>query len=343
MSTPIVHAGVLGYVAAVRACLDDLTDDEVDELTDGLEADLDDALGDPAAAGRTPEEQFGPTEVYAAELRAAAGLPPRAEEGGRHGAAGLAARARGVAARVRAHPQWPAVRDFVGVLRPAWWVLRAALAVLVIGYVFGNPGFFLMLLLFGPALVVSVQLGRRNVAGRSLGWRLAIGFGNTIAVLALFVVGPLGLPVRTEVVTDTPVPFDGVWVDGAEVRNIFPYDEQGRPLSGVQLYDETGRPVRVGESARSPLTDEQGRSAAQVPAVDAAGQQRWNVFPLRQQTSSVDPSTGTERPDAGGPQPAVPPRITPGPLIAGGSSGSSGPAVPSASSSPGGVPSGPSR
>ena len=34
-----------GYVAAVRAQLDDLGRDEIEELTDGLEADLTDALG----------------------------------------------------------------------------------------------------------------------------------------------------------------------------------------------------------------------------------------------------------------------------------------------------------
>ncbi len=31
--------------------------------------------------------------------------------------------------------------------------------------------------------------------------------------------------------------------DGSSITNIFPYDAQGQPLSGVRLYDQNGRPI----------------------------------------------------------------------------------------------------
>ena len=69
---------VAGYAAAVRRSLADLGPEQVDDLTDDLEADLAEALDDErhVAHGRGLLEQFGPPEDYAAELRAAAGLAP---------------------------------------------------------------------------------------------------------------------------------------------------------------------------------------------------------------------------------------------------------------------------
>ena len=37
----------------------------------------------------------------------------------------------------------------------------------------------------------------------------------------------------------------GMYVDGHWVSNIYPYDAQGRPLVGVQLFDQTGQPLAV--------------------------------------------------------------------------------------------------
>jgi len=185
MNTPIVHAGVVEYVTAVRGHLDDLSADEIDELTGGLEADLDDALGDSGADGLGPAELFGPPGEYAAELRTAAGLPPRAPIEERPGAGvGLRRRWARLADRVRAHPRWPVVRDFLLTVRPVWWVARAFMATAVFDQVFGLSGFaaFCLLLL---AVVVSVELGRRRTAATGRWWRGTIAAGNTLAVLLL--------------------------------------------------------------------------------------------------------------------------------------------------------------
>jgi hypothetical protein len=317
MNAPVAHPQVTAFVAAVRANLDDLSRDEVDELTDGLEADLADAVAD---SGATPADLFGDPAAYAAELRSAAGLPPRAAPGGERHGAGPQFRqtVRTALDGVRAQPWWPAVRDFVVTLRPVWWVLRASIAALGLAVLFGT-GSFLLFLVFA---VVSVELGRRRLAHRNAGWRTAIAMGNGLAVFGLLVAGlalsgpSLFVPWEsgsTDPVYSGPAYGEnGIWVDGTEVRNIFPYDNQGRPLTDVQLYDENGRPIAAGDSARQPLQDEQGRDHYQVPAVDNSGQQRWNVYPLRQR---VDADLGSGTPSPGVPQAATPPTVAPGALI----------------------------
>ena len=118
MTTPTTHQrlDVASYVAAVRAHLDDLEPGEVEELTEGLDADL----GDLAAEADDPlVRRLGPPQAYADELRASAGLRPR----------GLGRRNRpSLLDRLRQHPRWPAVAGFFVVLRPVWWVARAVVA-----------------------------------------------------------------------------------------------------------------------------------------------------------------------------------------------------------------------
>ena len=67
----VVAPEVAQFVAAVRAELADLDPEVVEELTGGLEADLTDSLE------AAPGNGFGDPAAYAAELRSAAGLPPR--------------------------------------------------------------------------------------------------------------------------------------------------------------------------------------------------------------------------------------------------------------------------
>jgi hypothetical protein len=117
--------------------------------------------------------------------------------------------------------------------------------------------------------------------------------------------------------TEEVIPQDGVWVGGTEVRNVFPYDAQGNPLTDVQLFDENGRPISVGTSARTPLqlqnSTDGNQYTGQVPAVDANNRPAWNVYPLRQQelrlSERVDPVTGNTIYD-----PASPPTPASAPL-----------------------------
>ncbi|MCL3861311.1 hypothetical protein [Actinotalea sp. K2] len=162
---------VSAYATAVRRHLSDLSPEQVEDLTDGLEADLAEALEDPhgpVATGEIPigrlaasgvagvpeggeassvidlSRRFGPAAEYAAELRAAAGLGP-ARPGYRPA---VRSRARGVITelRVRGHELAEPVLstaagrkalDLVVSLRPLWWVLRGWLWYSILLHVLG--------------------------------------------------------------------------------------------------------------------------------------------------------------------------------------------------------------
>lgn len=164
MTAPTISHAVLdhvrAYAAQVRDHLADLAPEQVEDLTDGLEADLAEALVDsagPVATGEvpvvggahgpaTPREEsllditrrFGPSAAYAAELRASAGLgEPGGGAGRRSRWPGLRAvrRVREAAHRlgssvsdsaqpVAATPVGRRVADLAVLLRPLWWVVR---------------------------------------------------------------------------------------------------------------------------------------------------------------------------------------------------------------------------
>ncbi|KRC34265.1 hypothetical protein ASE27_03340 [Oerskovia sp. Root918] len=208
------------YAADVRAHLVDLSPEQVDDLTDGLEADLAEALADmpgalrPVPAGSEVPDggatsfldvtaRFGPAAEYAAELRSAAGLDPAAP--GPRPRIGVRGRLlvlggifesgwKSLWAPVTSTSQWAAFREFAVVLRPVWWVLRAWVVVLVLHAWFGfSTGFGLVprvpfwRLLLLAAIVVSVQWGR----GRWLRWRAVHTLRKVVNVVAVVVAVPL--------------------------------------------------------------------------------------------------------------------------------------------------------
>jgi hypothetical protein len=319
------------FVAAVRAQLDDLSADEVAELTGGLEADLTDAL---AEEEDTPSERYGDPAEYARELRAAAGLPPRSgfrrgdeapAEKWRRFLLGPSLRSvppRALYAEARqsleAQQWWPAVRDFLVVLRPAWWVLRAWIAVQLFwasapgvstdvenagGLVRGGfPGLLLLI----AAVVISVELGRRSPLPER--WQqVLITVGNVIAVIALLpAVSASGS--HSYYSSDAYSAPAGLSLDGQPVSNVFPYDSQGRLLSGVQLYNQNGHPLEIGEGSRAYSSDTGDAYGELVPGSGQGTPPRWNVFPMQARMQDENGALGAPE-QLPAPFTAVPPLI----------------------------------
>lgn len=326
MSPTVVRPEVVQFVRDVRAALNDLSPEEVDELTDGLEADLSDAVdaGAIEADGvHAVAARFGDPGAYAAELRSAAGLPPRSaptRPGLGASLSQLRANASGLLDPLRRQPWWAPFSAYVVSLRPAWWLVRGWIAYQMFSVFIGSYGLlpdsfggWVVLLLF---VGVSVEIGRRALQHRADGWRILVGIGNVVAVLALlptlaYVTQPAYYETSGAAVAVPPD--QGLWHGGREVRNVFPYDEQGRPLTGVQLYDENGNRLAVGPAAEEAVDDTNG-FGYHVPAVNAEGQQLWNVFPLRRQAAEWDPETGEPRP-VGSAQPAPLPVVAVPPLL----------------------------
>jgi hypothetical protein len=170
------------YVLRVGAALGDVDSTERHALLADLRLHLDEvAHGDP----RSLDDIVGPPEVYAAELRAAAGLapdptvvvpaptpaPPSGSAGAGHAWPWL---------RQQVGRAWAVVRDGWEDVRaalaealgngPTWWLLRAFLATQAVGLLTGSDEWLLWPQvgdgpLWGPvvlfaAAVVSVRVGR---------------------------------------------------------------------------------------------------------------------------------------------------------------------------------------
>lgn len=314
------------YVEEVRALLGGLDPDEVAELTDGLAGDLADAVHDTHEGGPLDREslvaRFGTPESYARELCTAAGLPfgGSPAPGGRR----LRGRVRPAVRAVRgwwvARPSW--VRD----LAPVWWVARGWILFQVVLQL-GSAGRYLgpqnrealpwsglLRLALLATVVASVAFG---IARRRAGDRRPVRWASTaVSVFAVLAAVPVvqavsgasgemywaatNMQVRyVDSAGNTPTrPADGVVVDGVQVSNLFAYDADGKPLTGVQIYDDRGRPVEtVSMSVHAlqpyglqlPGVDEPWTF---YPVQDADGRSRWNVYPLSGAPESAIDYTG---------------------------------------------------
>ncbi|WP_194909373.1 hypothetical protein [Catenulispora rubra] len=305
---------VAGYAAEVRALFTDLSADESADLLEDLEDHLREVAAEDAGSLR---ERLGAPAAYARELRQAAGLPgPGEGSGSGASAAGsrprrtlrsrLRSRARQAMAdaeqRARGYRAGREVLDFLPSLRPAWWVLRAWVAVRILevmttsvgpwrGFALipqvGNSTFtgFVALLIAVPA---SVYAARRTVPD---GWRRrAMGAGEGILVLftvgmALSAIGDQGDYGDTASgVSFSQQSESGLIENGKPVSNLYVYDQSGKQLNGVYVYDQDGMPVTASLFTGNSYVDNDAW-------LDGNGSVITNLFPrqlLQPQWSSAD-------------------------------------------------------
>lgn len=318
------------YLEGVAAQLADLPDEDRADLLDELASHLDELAAESDAPLAT---RLGTPADYAAELRASAGLPP-ARSPGRAGSH-LLGRAR--AARTR--PDVRAVEQFLVVLRPMWWVVRAWVVVgllalpnqpswsspLLLVPVIGSG--FVGFALLAAAVFVSVQWGRRPPAPRSrLRWLVVAT--NVVAVLGC---GPVLASLNEQAhdgvyryYVERVPPSHGVWASAHRVRNVYVYDAAGNALTDVRLFDQRGRAISLD------LTHEGHRRQV----LDSQGLLVDNAFPY--QYVQTD---GTVAAPSAGPGLVVPPLLgapSPSATAPPGATSSAGP-TPSASPSPSGT------
>src|ERR1700681_1364466 len=158
---------VATYAASVRAALSDLPPDQAEILLEDLEDHLREVATE---AGGPLVDRLGSAEQYAQELRTAYGAAHTASKPDDPGLRGLTLAIR----RVTAWAWVRQVQAFLPELRPAWWVLRAYLLVLILTAVFSRnynlhpiPNPFssrglLEIIAAAVAIVLSIRLGRPN-------------------------------------------------------------------------------------------------------------------------------------------------------------------------------------
>jgi hypothetical protein len=313
MSTPtLVDPTISEFAAAVRAALSDLQPDEIEELTDGLEADLAERLADD---GGEPGDPI----AYAEELRTAAGLPHRAVARPRSSIidslrdmpASLRREVRALADR---YPALDGVWRFLVSIRPAWWILRAVAVTWVLlemshGYFFRSlaPISGPVVLLCLALIVVSVQFGR----GRWLpfAWmRAVLLVGNVLLAITLpFLVAGAATSINNDAYAaaysddGNDNSSSGLQLNGSAVSNVFAFDADGRPLSNVQLFDQDGKPLDLVGDPTIPsgdYTQQDGSGVSLVPNQGVPGRLGWNVFPLAHVSSDDITDDGQIKPGA---------------------------------------------
>jgi len=289
MSTTTVPTEITRFAEQVRAELADLSADDLDDLTDGLEADLAESLEE------DPARELPDPVAYATELRTAAGLPFRAEPGRgvrgafRSMASGLRGTAHQMAESLRGNPVTAGLLDFAVTLRPVWWVLRAWVAYQLIAAFFGSEGpvlpyeawWWLILFLL---VAVSVQWGR----GR---WRHV--WAMTPLIVVVNIVTAVALLPLLAATHAWSAPFEdvprfepeaeqsGLAMNGRPLTNVYAYGPDGKPLARVQLFDQDGRPLTL--SRDSVHNSCPGASCDELhpePIRLETGEQARNVYPL---------------------------------------------------------------
>ncbi|MEO7423441.1 MAG: hypothetical protein ABIU87_13760 [Ornithinibacter sp.] len=285
---------VQAYITAVRAWLGDLPPEDVDDLTLGMEADLAERV---AESGGRLGDLLGQPETYAAELRSAAGLAPRAApvDGLRRerGVSGFWSWLRGVGNRLLARFPW------LSDLRPVWWLARGAVLAWVVVLVLGITVSWLLIPLGAGS---SFWWGRRSVgATRTGAARRLAATANTFAavmVLPAFIVAVSSSAGRGGVVESFDVP--GLAVDGSQVQNLYVYDAQGNRVEGARVFDQEGHGLFINRDVLS---------YQDVPLrPDGTPNVATDVFPLvvGQQDPWADAGNGWTPPQTLPPLPVLP-------------------------------------
>lgn len=286
MSDNVGSGSVSDFAARVRQALADLPAAQRDILLE----DLEDHLEEVAAEGEGPlAEKLGSPEQYAADLRSAYSATPSPRRN-RVGIARSIGRAVDWLRRTRVYRE---VRAFLPELRPAWWVLRAYLLVLIVTAAF-SPGYSLspipnlgtkhglaeLVAVFG-AVWLSVRLGRRQGKLPKPARYAAIAGNGLVAVIALALLGSMQT-FSWESVAATSGQSEsgsgGSRFNSGWVTNIYPYSQDGKPLSNVLLYDQDGNPIDLSNN---------GSPATQYPT-KADGTPIVNAYPLVQHNSNGD-------------------------------------------------------
>lgn len=299
---------IADFAAKVRAALADLNPQEVQDLTDGLEADLAERAEDQGL-------NFGSAAAYANELRMAAGLPAvsGAANAAIDGSQATKPKRQPLsqaleawwAGRLAGSPALAKTLAWLGKFRGFWWILRGYSVYLVVTNGAGVrngllPQSKLQALAAAFCIACSVVLGmkfwKRN-------WFLRfVNFGGQVVTVFAVIGTVFGSYSWQDTywmqANESPMPTSGLYLNGREITNIFAYDTDGKRLPLVQLFDQSGIPIGVPVlNANSSglgyynTLDNQGNNINLTTGAYKGKVQAWNVFPLLQTTDWPDSAT----------------------------------------------------
>lgn len=281
------------YQRRVASALAFLPAEEREEILAGVG----EHLREVTAEGVDLVERLGTPEAYAHELVAAAGLGEN----------------RSSRPRLWSHNTWrhlsehrwtTSVATFLPTLRPAWWVLRGYLAVVVFSLVFdpwptvlwwsrlwlipvigqglvhGVIGVVLLCL----AIPISVSIGRRSLSVAAQRMVIAANvFLLAIGGYALVSIGDMVDNALEPSLSPSYAPTAGLRHNGDPIRNITVFDAEGNPLTDVRLFDQNGEPITVQTNVPRRFIQR---------SVDEFGVESRNTYPLVVVDRSGEPIPG---------------------------------------------------
>jgi hypothetical protein len=218
------------FAIAVRAELSDLTRREIEELTDGLEAELAERLAEEGSSF-----ELGSPISYASELRDAAGVAPRAE------GFSFSSLSAWFVAWVNRNAFRMAVYDFAFSLRPAWWVIRATVAFIILTTLSMNQISIWILLAFA---LVSVQWGRKKWLTQKFFSAILIPLNLVAVILVVPTVSIVSSRIdeyySLQGFVGSLKSNDGLRLQGVEVNEIKAFDATGTEVLGLTFEDANG-------------------------------------------------------------------------------------------------------
>lgn len=268
-----VQNNIAAFAKAIRAELSDLPKREIQELTEGLEADLTERFAEEGA-----EFPLESAHEYAADLREAAGVTPRAAKSKAFSAKALT---ENVETWLRKTALGNAILEFGISIRPVWWVLRAIVAWAIFAGVFYSFGDGLILL---PIVIfLSVQWGRKKWFTNKFFTGLLLPL-NLVAVLGIIPVQEMAIRTLNnyayaeEMIRNWPGS-DGLRLDGNLVTELKAFDSKNNEISGLSFKDQSGKLIELPETqvAYFPMPDIMDMTVSEanlaltqagIPAVD---------------------------------------------------------------------------
>jgi len=327
MTTPEeTTKAIKDFAIKVRAALGDLTQEEIQDLTDGLEADLAERAAEQGIA-------FGSAAGYANELRAAAGIAGTAGSTVNAAASASAtgnlaliefdsptidasSKPKRVTLTERLANWWQAKRlsspvlarflDLLERMRGFWWVLRGYAVFLVLnnsGYVWGLlPTSKVQVAFLAFCLLCSFILGMK-FWNKNFLLRVVALAGHLITVYALLVTVFSAYGWQDSADHNNAYEeyrqVEGIWQNGQPIYNIFAYDKDGKRIPVVQLFDQSGNPISSGLTSIStnglPYTngvDTSGNTTTLTTGAFQGLTPVWNAWPLLKTSDWPDTFTG---------------------------------------------------
>lgn len=225
------------FAEAVRAELGDLSKSEIQELTDGLEADLAEKFAEEGVDFETASA----TE-YAAELREAAGVTAKPA---RRKAFSSTALMQNIQDWFRKTKFGTAILEFGISVRPVWWVLRAFVAWYIFAGVFYD--FTRGAILLPVFVFLSIQWGRKKWFTGKFFTALVLPLNLLAISLLLPAQGMLLIKLNNyanaeQLLRDMPGS-DGLRYNGELISELKAFDSEGQEVSQPTFKDQRGNAI----------------------------------------------------------------------------------------------------